>query len=147
MTRKKNDHEEDFDISLPFSIWMILILSSEMEKAKTDAEKLTLLRRCFVAYLVMNAGHFLFEGVKTLTDFILMDFTPFTEDGKPASPDVASLRRYPLSDSVWADVYRVDDAHFDLFIDDKKDIWALRKQLEEQGLIEADEDEKEICNE
>ena len=144
MTDSIKQYDENFDITVPVALLWINYLRRAMAKAETIAEKYALLRECFTEYLVMNAGHYLFDGVILLTDFILSEFTPFTEGRRPAPENVPWLAEYPLTDMIFSQCLVVPDGHCDLFLSEDKDICELVKQLEEQGLIEPDEAEVEI---
>ena len=120
------DKEISDDISIPFALFLIAYLRQAMKKAKTDAEKLELLRRCFAAYLVMNAGHYLFNGIIFLTDFITTEFTPFTDGGTKAPSTVSWISKHPLTDNLSA-IYLVPGRHYDLFIIEENDVFKLTR--------------------
>ena len=140
-------HAEDFDISFPFALWMISYLQEEVKRAHTDADKLALVCKGLTALLVMSAGQYLSPGITILTDFFTQTFWPFVEQGSEAAVDEPWLWKFPITESLSAECHLVPGGHFDLFITDEKDVLELGRQLEAQGLIEADEPELEICNE
>lgn len=140
-------HAENFDISIPFALYVGAHLQAGAKKARTDADKLALVCQGLTAYLVMSAGQYLSPGITILTDFFTQTFWPFVEQGKQAGSDEPWLWKFPITDSISAECHLVPGGHFDLFITDETDVLELSRQLEEQGLIEPDEGEVEVCNE